>query len=29
MVEVYAAIDGSEAYLSLIPPKAYCTRAAR
>ncbi len=26
MVEVYAAIDGSEAYLSLIPPKAYCAR---
>jgi hypothetical protein len=26
MVEVYVAVDGSEACLSLIPPKAYCTR---
>ncbi len=26
MVEVYVAVDGSEACLSLNPPKAYCTR---
>jgi hypothetical protein len=26
MVEVYVARDGSEAYLSLNPPKAYCTQ---
>ena len=26
MVEVYAAKDGSEACLSLNPPKAYCAR---
>jgi hypothetical protein len=26
MVEVYVAVDGSEACLSLTPPKAYCTR---
>jgi hypothetical protein len=25
-VEVYVAVDGSEACLSLNPPKAYCTR---
>jgi hypothetical protein len=26
MIEVYVAADGSEACLSLNPPKAYCTR---
>ncbi len=26
MVEVYVAVDGSEAYLSLNPPKVFCTR---
>jgi len=26
MVEAYVAVDGSEACLSLNPPKAYCTR---
>jgi len=25
-VEVYVAVDGSEAYLSLNPPKAFCAR---
>jgi len=25
-VEVYVAVDGSEACLSLNPPKAYCAR---
>ncbi len=26
MVEIYEAVDGSEACLSLTPPKAYCAR---
>jgi hypothetical protein len=26
MVEVYVAVDGSEACLSLNPPKAFCAR---
>jgi hypothetical protein len=26
MVEVYVAVDGSEACLSLNPPKAFCTQ---
>jgi hypothetical protein len=26
MVEVYVAVDGSEAYISLNPPKAFCAR---
>jgi hypothetical protein len=26
MVEVYVAVDGSEACLSLDPPKAFCTQ---
>ena len=26
MVEVYVAVDGSEACISLNPPKAYCAR---
>ncbi|MFZ8806562.1 MAG: hypothetical protein ACO2PN_00450 [Pyrobaculum sp.] len=25
-VEVYVAVDGSETWLSLTPPKAFCTR---
>jgi len=25
-VEVYAAVDGSEACISLTPPKAYCAQ---
>jgi hypothetical protein len=26
MIEAYVAVDGSEACLSLTPPKAYCAR---
>ncbi len=26
MVEAYVAVDGSEAYLSLNPPNAFCAR---